>query len=49
MMSGFSHPMGNTLHRVELFFKYKEDESTILISGVGYTALLNDPDWVPPF
>jgi hypothetical protein len=48
LMSGFNHPVGNTLHRVVLFFKYTPDETTIRIFAIGYTALLtDDPDWSP--
>jgi hypothetical protein len=49
MMSEFRHPVGNTVHRVVLFFKYTPDETALRIFGIGYTALLtDDPDWKPP-
>jgi hypothetical protein len=49
MMSEFTYPIGNILHRVVFFYHYASDETTINILAIGYTELVNDPDWRPPF
>lgn len=48
MMSSFKHRLGKTLHHVVLFYRYTPDETALLISGIGHSALVDDPDWLPP-
>jgi len=43
MMSEFDYgPVGDTLHHVAIFFKYRQDETKLVIRAIGYTALLVD-------
>lgn len=44
MMSEFDvGPFGNVLHHVAVFFYYGQDEETLVVFAIGYTALRN-PD-----
>jgi len=43
MVSEFDHgPIGDTLHHFAIFFSYSQDETTLIVTGIGHTALRVD-------
>jgi hypothetical protein len=50
MMREFDHgPVDGIIHHFTLFFRYGQDEQTIIIEGIGHLSYRDDPPaWNPP-